>query len=428
MAAHTLPLLALLLVAALAPAAAHYNLKSPMPYNPIDCNRPKCAGPCPPIWKHGRARARNTPSHPSAVWRRGQKVPIEWHRNNHEGGYYRRSLVPVRHMFNAAWHKKTAFEWGCYTQNRYKCGRKASCGTDKDGYAYRNSMRVPEVFPDGDYVFAMVWFGGLHWRRNRALFSDYYTCAYVRIRGGPLMRTHRPRFVPGKNHRKVRPGTCASTSAFARQCGGEPCDGHKVREDVAGVFRNGRKPPPVLLRDLDKNALATVPDHKLTISSDAEEKRAEKQSDAEARRDAQWAKEEQKARSASRRQRRTRRKPTPKVSKKPWRAPAKQQPWKKPHNRQVKKQPWRAPKKTQKQQRKKPWRAPKKTHKQPWRAPKKQTKRGRCANMHKAPQPPTGGWGPKDSWQYNRKRLQWWSWRNYCKPRRICTCWPGRKA
>eukprot|EP00171_Calliarthron_tuberculosum_P009507 IDg9507t1 len=126
-------------------ALAHYNLKDPMPYNPIDCNAPDCRGPCPPIWKTGGGAARNSAATPSRTWRRNTHVTIEWHRNNHEGGFYRRSLVPVRHMNDYKWHKKAAFEWGCFTQNRYYCGHKPACGTDKEQYAYRNSMRVPSV-------------------------------------------------------------------------------------------------------------------------------------------------------------------------------------------------------------------------------------------------------------------------------------------
>lgn len=413
-----------LLATALGIAAAHYNLRYPMPYNPIDCNRPECAGPCPPIWKTGRARARNTPSRPSAYWKRGQVVNIEWHRNNHEGGYYRRSLVPVRHMFNAAWHKKTAFEWGCYTQNRFKCGHREDCGTDGHGFAYRNKMRVPNVFPDGDYVFSMVWFGGLHWRRKRALFSDYYTCAYVRIRGGALMKSHRPAFIRGRNHRNVKPGTCASTSAFARQCGGEPCENNSVIEDVPGVFRRGKSPPRVFLRDLDKNALATIPDSALPTSSDAEELRAEKQSYAEARRDARWAREAKKA------QMRKTKKPVHKkpVYKKPvHRKPAqkhraKKVVWRPPHRRQAPKKVWKKParhaKKVWKRAPKhqtKVWKAPNRKPKQPWR--------NKCKGKWKAPQPPKGSWGPRRSAKYHRKRLQWWKWKNYCKPRKMCWCW-----
>ncbi len=64
----------------------------------------------------------------------------------------RMSLVPVAHMNNAWWHKRTAFMWSCFAANKFRCGRHWSCGTDRGGFAFRNWIKVPEVFPDGDYV------------------------------------------------------------------------------------------------------------------------------------------------------------------------------------------------------------------------------------------------------------------------------------
>ncbi len=175
--------------------AGHYNLKDPLPYNNFHCSLhsvPKCTAPCPPILSSGYGKERNSPSTPSRVWRRMQNVSIQWHRNNHEGGFYRRSPVPVKHMFDPAWHAKTAFDYGCWSQGVYKCGHAFDCGTDKDGYAYSNYMEIPRVFPDGDYVFAMVWYGGIHWQRQRAYFPDFYACAFVRIEGGPYHTRYKP--------------------------------------------------------------------------------------------------------------------------------------------------------------------------------------------------------------------------------------------
>lgn len=94
-----------------------------------------------------------------------------------EGGFYRRSLVPVRHMFNAKIHRKTAFQFGCWEDGRTKCkgsGRNM-CGTDDERYIYQNAMVVPTNIPDGKYVFAMVWYGGLKYTRKRPLFPDYHS-------------------------------------------------------------------------------------------------------------------------------------------------------------------------------------------------------------------------------------------------------------
>lgn len=188
-------------------------------------------------------------------------MTIEWHRNNHHGGFYRRSLVPVKHMNDNGWHKKTAFDWGCWEQGRYQCGFAKSCGSDKTGFAFRNKMRVPNVFPDGDYVFAMVWYGGVHWRRKRGFFSDYHTCAYVKIRGGKLASSHKPTYTPGRSNSKDVPaGKCISSKRFVGECGGEECTG-KTFFAAPGEFDKGRTPSSVTLKDLKSDV--DVPERKI---------------------------------------------------------------------------------------------------------------------------------------------------------------------
>lgn len=232
---------------------AHYNLKDPFPYNPIDCNPPECLGPCPSVWKSGHGKLRNSPSSPSRTWHRGQNVTIEWQRNNHEGGFYRRSLVPVQYMNSDYWHEKTAFEFGCWSQGRFSCGKSGElepCGTDYHGLAYRNNMTVPFVFPDGDYVFAMVWYGGLHWRLTKANFANYFTCAFVRIEGGPLKIEHYPSFNSGRSNADNVPGKCLTSSTFIGECGGVKCKRNEVQYSLPREFLAGKFPLPLSLNNL----------------------------------------------------------------------------------------------------------------------------------------------------------------------------------
>lgn len=151
-----------LLLLQLPSAFAHSSLGEPLPYSTYACKGDTtwCKTPCPPLSRNGQAPARNSPQDPAATWKRGDTVQITWHKNNHRGGFYRRSLVPVKHMFDHAWHKKTAFDFGCWAQGTFNCGKDTPlCGGDKKGRAYRNSIKIPSVFPDGDYVFAQVWYG-----------------------------------------------------------------------------------------------------------------------------------------------------------------------------------------------------------------------------------------------------------------------------
>lgn len=226
---------------------AHSNLGYPLSYNPLPCKatNPWCKPTtCPPVW----STVRSSPRRPAAVWRRGSRVLIVYHKNNHNGGFWRRSLVPVRYMFNQYWHRRGAFEWGCWSQGSFKCGNGPLCGGDKWKRAYRTWMTVPRVFPDGDYVFVQSWYGGLFWRANRPQFPDYTSCAFVRIRGGPVSQTHRPRFIRGfQNKHKVPPGVCATGKLFLGQCGGAECRKNKVMYSKPGEFRNGKSPPVVRL-------------------------------------------------------------------------------------------------------------------------------------------------------------------------------------
>lgn len=240
---------AVLLLIGINVCAAHFNLIYPMPYSRVSCKGSKswCKKACPPIWKFGSSKAKNSPSNPSATWYRGEELTIKWHKNNHEGGFYRRSLVPVKHMFSTEWHEKTAFDFGCWTQGSFICGKSEVCGTDKKGRAYRNEMTVPTVVPDGDYLFAMVWYGGLDYKRRKAKFADYTACAYVEIKGGPLETFHKPIFQAGSNKPfGVPAGTCQSTSSYVLQCGGGPCDGKMPFIGKPREFSNGTNPPNLL--------------------------------------------------------------------------------------------------------------------------------------------------------------------------------------
>jgi len=78
----------LLLTTSTLPVRAHSNLGYPLAYSKVACKgkRRWCQGACPPVWK---GLARNSPRKPAAVWRRGQRVRIVWHKNNHIDGFYR---------------------------------------------------------------------------------------------------------------------------------------------------------------------------------------------------------------------------------------------------------------------------------------------------------------------------------------------------
>lgn len=233
-----------ILFLALGSARAHTNLGYPLPYSIVSCKTTRwwCNGTCTPIW----GRMRNSPKRPAAVWKRGSWVLIVYHKNNHHGGFWRRSLVPVKHMFSKAWHKRGAFQWGCWSQGMFKCGKSALCGGDAEGRAFRTWMRVPKVFPNGDYVFVQTWYGGLHWRGVRPQFPDYTSCSFVRIAGGPTAPTHRPTFKRGVNNKRIVPrGLCSTGKLFIGECSGAECKKRRSFFSKPGEFLRGKRPPLV---------------------------------------------------------------------------------------------------------------------------------------------------------------------------------------
>lgn len=240
----------LVAISAMPLVMAHTNLAYPEPYNPVDCNLPDCTGPVPHVWHSGPAKARNSKEHPAAVWQRGQKVTIKWHRNNHGGGFYRMSLVPVAKQHDWWWHKYAGFQYGCFESGQYHCNGPVECGTDADGLAYKQDVTIPAVFPDGQYVFTMVWFGGLKWNRKQAKYSDYFSASHVTIRGGkPVEDWYKPKFEPMESpfsnahgDKRVPKGKCASTSSWVGECGGTPCHHNKPMMTIPGVFRDGFQP------------------------------------------------------------------------------------------------------------------------------------------------------------------------------------------
>ncbi len=199
-------------------------------------------------------------------------VNIVYHKNNHVGGFYRRSLVPVRHMFDHSWHARTAFEWGCWSQGQFFCKNGfpsnpssrgsvrlralRECGTDSLGRAYSSAMTVPNVFPDGDYVFSQLWFGGVRTlpkSLRKIMFTDFHTCAFVKIRGGqPLVSEYTPKFHTGyrPKYSKKPANKCWTFGVKAKQCGGHSCRNAKHTWAVPKVFESGMNPPNVKLMDL----------------------------------------------------------------------------------------------------------------------------------------------------------------------------------
>lgn len=230
--------------------AAHSFLLEPRAYNntyeigryPHGCTPFKCP-PC-PIYKENNPKTGNHPHEPAAKWQRGQNVPIRWARNNHYGGFIRVALVPVEKMNDHKYHERLSFYYGCWEQNKYKC-TNGPCGKDKNNLAFKMNLVVPAVIPDGSYVFAWAWFGGIDYTQENSKFPDYYSCSFVHISGGmDLVSSFQPYFDAGSDTKvagKCRVGNTALGTCTQQ----DQCLNGTVSYEIPKVFQDNKAPEPI---------------------------------------------------------------------------------------------------------------------------------------------------------------------------------------
>lgn len=232
-----------------------------------DPNPGRCRGPCDMKAVEGRFANFDGPSNPAARYRRGQKVKIKYQRNNHgPGGFVRHSVVPVHQMMNKAVHTRNAFHYSCFGA-RPERATASDRRSDRWGYSisgndgkkvapgyYVTAITIPDVVPDGDYVFGWVWFGGTggdvsnNWPYNKepwwkGYFSDYWSCSFVRIEGGnPLKSSYTPVFQNDMS--KFSEEGCMSANNAPGICIREPCF-VKGKYQKPRQFKNGTVPDPI---------------------------------------------------------------------------------------------------------------------------------------------------------------------------------------
>jgi len=220
----------------------HSWQSEPPAYNEVfrtrSCRGSECTQACPSIFARGM---KNSRERPARTWKRGQSVSIKWVRNNHRGGLVRMSLVPADQMMSKPWHKKLAIWYGCWESGAHRCSG-AMCGTDTDGTAFGRRMVIPSTFPDGDYVAAVVWYGGIEFMRERGQFPDYHSCSFVRIRGGtPVTSSFQPFWEAGDTGEFNHGGECRSAADEVGVCPKTGCR-NAASWTVAKSFKGGRRP------------------------------------------------------------------------------------------------------------------------------------------------------------------------------------------
>lgn len=217
-----------LLTTLLSLSTAHNWMSSPRPWNTLwhtnGCRGSQCTNACPDV--KIPSEMGSSLSSPGAWVRRGGQLKVSWVRNQHFGGMFRVSLVPLPYCMDRSAHQRLSIEYGCFESGSYSCRSEGDdCGTDKKE-AFKRWIEIPTVFPDGDYCMGYVWFGGLHFKRKYGGFADYYSCSIVKVRGGKkLGGWHVPRFVAGKGRdsKGVRNGKCLTSSTYVGKCDKGAC-------------------------------------------------------------------------------------------------------------------------------------------------------------------------------------------------------------
>lgn len=88
--------------------------------------------------------------------------------------------------------------------------------------------------------------GGLHWQGKAPKYADYWSCAFVKISGGPEKESYTPQFRPApKPRRGVPQGKCETGSVRPMECGGDACETGPVKYTVPEEFQNGKLAPAV---------------------------------------------------------------------------------------------------------------------------------------------------------------------------------------
>jgi len=143
----------------------------------------------------------------------------------------RLTLVHPKDRYNHQAHTRNAWRWSCWSYGEENCPNRSAkeCGNDERGRRYKQQVTIPPVFPDGLYILGFAWYGGTGWQ------GTYWSCAEVRIKGGPLQKSYQPQFV---NHRD---GRCQNNANALGQCTREPCK-RRVRWGPPQEFENGRRP------------------------------------------------------------------------------------------------------------------------------------------------------------------------------------------
>ncbi|KAJ9088929.1 hypothetical protein DSO57_1018039 [Entomophthora muscae] len=129
----------------------------------------------------------NSPFYEKRTVQRGQKLPVEWLRQNHPGGFVRISMSTFESSDNGDAFDGNTIKYVCYETNCREDHHEAILGKDNGPGSQKCSteITIPDNLPDGPVTLQWTWFGGgVLFADQRASFANYVSCSDMVLKGG----------------------------------------------------------------------------------------------------------------------------------------------------------------------------------------------------------------------------------------------------
>lgn len=172
----------------------------------------------------------------------------------------RLTLVRPEDMMKKTAHTRNAFHFSCWGANVRVATKKertvdrwgfSIAGNDGENHPfppayYETEAVIPRCVPDGDYVLGWVWYGGVESSVKgngkqepgiNGVFGDYWSCAFVKVRGGELRNEEEKVFV--NDMQEYSNEGCMAVSDRPGICAREPCFGKGTFQKPSEFKRGG---------------------------------------------------------------------------------------------------------------------------------------------------------------------------------------------
>lgn len=121
------------------------------------------------------------------VVKRGDKISIEWLRQNHPGGFIRLSMTQFELSDDQASFNNNVVKYVCYETNCKEDSEDVNLG-NLNGHGNNKcstDFQIPNNLPDGPITLQWTWFGGgIYFGQQDTVFANYVSCADMVLQGG----------------------------------------------------------------------------------------------------------------------------------------------------------------------------------------------------------------------------------------------------